>query len=49
MVRFTFGILTPLMFFFAVMVYLADFRLVSIAFAAAGVLSHFISEEMRSR
>jgi hypothetical protein len=49
MIQFTLGLFTPIMFFFAVMVYLADFRLVSIAFAAAGVLSYFLSEELKSR
>ena len=48
MVRFVLRLFTPIMFLFAVMMYLGDFRLVAIAFAAAGVLAHFIIEGLRS-
>ena len=49
MVRFAFRLLTPLMFLFAVMMYFADFRIVAIAFAAAGYVSHLVSEELNAR
>lgn len=49
MIQFTLGLLTPILFFSAVMIYLADFRLVSIALAAAGVVSYFLLEELKSR
>jgi hypothetical protein len=48
MVRFTFGLLTPLMFLFSVMMYLGDFRLVAVAFAAAGCCSHWIGGKLTS-
>jgi hypothetical protein len=46
MVRVIFRLLTPLMFFFAVIVYIADFRLMAIPFAAAGYLFFLIAQEL---
>ncbi len=46
MARFLFRMLTPLLFLFAVMMYLGDFRLVAIAFAASGYGSYLIAEEL---
>ena len=48
MVRYTFGILTPLTFLFSVMMYLGDFRIAAIAFAAAGCISYFVGKELNS-
>lgn len=48
MVRFVFRLLTPLLLFFAVMMFLSDFRLVAIGFAIAGYVSYLISEELRA-
>ena len=48
MVQFAFGLLTPLMFLFAVMMYFGDFRLVAVAFAAAGYISYFVGHRINS-
>ncbi len=46
MARFAFRLLTPLMFGLAVMMYFSGFRLVAIAFGAAGCVSYFIAQEL---
>lgn len=48
MIQFTLGLLTPILFFFAVIIFIADFRMVSIALAVAGTLSYFVAEELKS-
>lgn len=47
-IRFLFRLLTPIVFLFAVMMYLADFRLAAVAFAAAGYGVHLISVELNA-
>ena len=41
--QFVLGLLIPLLFLFSVMMYLADFRVVCVAFAAAGCLTYFVA------
>ena len=48
MVRFAFRLLTPLLLFFSVMMFLSDFRLIAVGFAVAGYVSYLISEELRA-
>ena len=48
MVRYTFGILTPLAFLFTVVMYLGDFRMVAIASAAVGCIFYFVGKELHS-
>jgi hypothetical protein len=46
MARFVFRLLTPHLFFFAVMLYLIDLRPIAVALAIAGAASYFIAEEL---
>ena len=47
MVLFAFKLLTPLLFFFAVMIFLIDLRPIAVALAVAGCASYFITEELK--
>ena len=49
MAHFTFRFLTPLLFGLGIMTYFAGFRIVAFAFAAAGCVSYFIAQELRSK
>ena len=46
MARFVFRLLTPHLFFFAVMMYLIDLRMIAVGLAAAGIVSYLIAEEL---
>ena len=47
--QFLFRVLTPLLFFFSVIIYIGDFRIASAVLAGCGVLSHLIAEEIKAR
>lgn len=48
-VQFLFRVLTPMLFFFSVIIYIGDFRIASAVLAGCGVLSHLIAEELKAR
>ncbi len=47
MVRFVFRLLTPLLLFSAVMMYLAEFRPASVVLVLGGYAAFLVSEELR--
>ena len=44
-----FRLLTPPLFFFAVIMFVSDFRLAAIPFGLVGCLTYFIAEELKAR